>query len=436
MELLLLYLRYAAKRGKLPKPKPEHSAKEKGSIFLVRVRLGGDVGWGRDLQTGGPGTSYAGADLSGASLRELSIERADLDGATLVDANLVGARLWNVRLRGANLRGANLCSTTFEHCFFEGADLRGAKFWGTSLLHCYMEGANLHEADLNEMNLDRGTYYFSRWTPEYLAELHRRGAWIDGLNQFPEDAQEAVFRRLDGLLLTFNTRLAPVDKVFVEGLVSVLRGQSDCRVVEYREQASGAVVRLEGSQRDDLETVAEALYHRVWEMEDRANRTAMAHLASVLVEGGLGSVVARLRKLQEALGASLSDLVGRLERMEMRLPDEDAKAMLDEQAANRRALRLVRSWTPSDNPRTALDRLLASFDPDEVRLLAAQGPDGTEVVANLPSGSASPAHVGSEMVAELLRRGLLDDVFFARLEAAHPNRAEEVRKVAGLWCAR
>lgn len=423
-----MYLRYAAKRGKLPKPKPEQSAKEKGNIFLVRVRFGGDVGWGRDLQTGGPGASYAGADLSGVSLREQSIACADLEGARLVETNLAGAKLWNVRLRGADLRGANLCSTTFEHCFFEGADLRDAKFWGTSLNHCYLEGANLHEADLNEMSLDRGTYYFSRWTPEYLAELHRRGAWIDGLNQFPEDAQEAVFRRLDGLLLTFCTRLAPVDKVVVEGLVAVLRGGSDCRVVEYREQAGGAVVRLEATHRDDLEAVAEALYHRVWELEERVSRTALA-----LVEGGLGPVVTRLQKLQEALGTSLSDLVGCLERMELRLPDEDAKVMLDEQAATKRALRLVRTWTPSDNPRTALDRLLASFDPDEVRLLALEGPEGPDLVANLPAGPASPAQVGSEMVSELLRRGLLDEAFFSRLEVAHSDRAEEVRKVATLW---
>lgn len=261
-----------------------------------------------------------------------------------------------------------------------------------------------------------------------------------------------------GLVMTFHESFGQVDRLLIEALLAALLGaRTDCHLAEYRKHGVTAIIRLEGSRREDLEAVAEALYHRIWELQERAQRTTLAQLTQALVpqrtvvnqapvttqiivqnatfglHADLGPIVSRLQKLQDALGARLSDLVDRLERMELRLPSEAAAADQTVAASARRELKLVRTWDPGTHPRTALDRLLAMLEPDELRLLLARGPEGAEVVALVPAGAVAPLVLASQAADELVRRGLVDAVLFARLAEARPDLAEQVRRVAGMW---
>ncbi len=261
-----------------------------------------------------------------------------------------------------------------------------------------------------------------------------------------------------GLTLSFSTRLTAFDRFLVDGvLFGTLGPTPSCRVVEYREQGDTAIVRLEGSHRKDLEAVAEALYHCVWELQEREHEAELGRLTRRLmtpsvvnnfgpigvqnnVQGELQvvpaidpAVINRLQKLQDALGASLSDLVDRLERMELRLPSEEAASDQTAAASARRELKLVRTWDPGTHPRSALDRLLAMLEPDDLRLLLARGPEGAEVVAWVPAGAVAPMVIASQAADELVRRGMVDEGLFARVVEARPDLGEQVRKVAGMW---
>ncbi len=260
-----------------------------------------------------------------------------------------------------------------------------------------------------------------------------------------------------GLMLCFTSEMGVIDRLLVDAIIySVLGRDSLCRIAELAERGGSTTVRLECPVVDELIAVAEALYNRVWELQERAQRTTLAQLAQALapqtvnVNAPVGTqiivqnatfglyaeltpVVSRLQKLQDALGASPSDLVDRLERMELRLPSEDAAADQTAAATARRELKLVRTWDPSTHPRTALDRLLAMLEPDELRLLLARGPDGAEVVALVPAGAVAPMLLASQAADALVRRGLVDEGFFARVVAARPDLEEQVRRVAGMW---
>lgn len=74
----------------------------------------------------------------------------------------------------------------------------------------------------------------------------------------------------------------------------------------------------------------------------------------------------------------------------------------------------------------ALVELLTSlFSADELRRFAAFLP-GTNVVAALPSGTASLETLAFEMVQALERRGQIGKGFFARLEEERPGRKVEI----------
>lgn len=77
----------------------------------------------------------------------------------------------------------------------------------------------------------------------------------------------------------------------------------------------------------------------------------------------------------------------------------------------------------------ALVELLKSlFSADELRRFAAFLPGGN-VVAALPSGTASLETLAFEMVQALDRRGQIDSDFFARLEEERPGRKTEIARI-------
>ena len=62
--------------------------------------------------------------------------------------------------------------------------------------------------------------------------------------------------------------------------IRVLGQDSACRVVEYKEKGDTAIIRLRSPSQQDLETVAEALYQRVWEYQEKAQNAAMVRYAA------------------------------------------------------------------------------------------------------------------------------------------------------------
>ena len=120
-----------------------------------------------------------------------------------------------------------------------------------------------------------------------------------------------------GLTLYFSTRLSFFDRFMVEGVMfTVLGKDTTCRVVEFKEVGDdGAVVRLDGAPREELEAVAEALWNRIWEVEQESQLRALA----VATQG-----------LQVDVRAGLSDLVDRMEKIALRLPSDTAKERLDD----------------------------------------------------------------------------------------------------------
>jgi hypothetical protein len=132
--------------------------------------------------------------------------------------------------------------------------------------------------------------------------------------------QRALIGTQEGLTLYFRTRLDRFDRVLVEGtIVGVLGKDTDCDIAEFRNGEDGAVVRLTARQRVDLEQVAEALYRKVWEEEqklaqDDAQRDVQAE------DRALVRIVNLLHnpQLREGLGG----LRDRLDAMELHEPDE------------------------------------------------------------------------------------------------------------------
>jgi|GEM_PF-2087186 len=161
-----------------------------------------------------------------------------------------------------------------------------------------------------------------------------------GVSEYSLESLRGFFRRLpdrtvaDGLTLYFNTRLTTFDRFLVEGAVfGVLGKDTDCHLAEYQERGDTAIVRLEGSRREDLEAVADALWERVWEQQDKAQKTAIVRVTEAY-------------SLQLAPG--FTELRDRLDRIELRLPSDDVLEMQTDQAEahlKKKDLKVVRSWT-------------------------------------------------------------------------------------------
>lgn len=257
-------------------------------------------------------------DMSGLDLSNLKLNNANLGGAELIKTNLAAADMSGAILNGAtlykaNLNNARLCRASLKAANLNESDLNGADLLGASLLKAdltkaIMKNAILIAADLNDINLgnadlrganlsgafgkisnrfrcriDLETYQRSGWGANNLADWHLAGAAIENFDQFPSDVQAAILQQREGLTLYFSTRLTPVDRFLIDGTIfGILGKDTDCQVVEFLQREDSAIVRLQAAHRKDLETIAEALYLRVWENHKRSQETALTSVNNLL----------------------------------------------------------------------------------------------------------------------------------------------------------
>lgn len=319
---------------------------------------------------------FARADLSDSSLRYVHLDSANLDGASFINAHLIftsfqnaslreavfhGTRFVRVSFDGADISRSNWClkqrpfgvdfprsrlhgaflgGCNLQGCRMTDADLTGAnlqrcnldnvELWRANLDDCDLRHATLRGADLGEVVgfprsraesvINAHTYVASKWTLPRLAEWYVAGAIIESFDGFPPDVLHWFEGKTNGLTLYFSTRLSFFDRFLVEGVIfAVLGRDTSCRVVEFKEVSdNSALVRLAGAPQVDLERVAEALWNRVWDVEEQSQLRALA----VATQG-----------LQMDLRAGLNDLVARLERMELRSPSDDVIEMHEDQGA-------------------------------------------------------------------------------------------------------
>ena len=188
----------------------------------------------RGLRLGGADFSAAnlrGVNLSGADLRD-----ANLSGADLRDTNLSGANFFGINLRRADLNGADLSGTDLSEANLNRADLSRVNLSGANLSGANLGGVKLVEpGPRTNCHVNLRTFQRSEWDVATLAEWYRADALIDDFVRFPEDMRRAILGEQDGLSLYFNTRLTPIDRFLVDGVIFGLLGKNtDCRVVEFR----------------------------------------------------------------------------------------------------------------------------------------------------------------------------------------------------------
>lgn len=157
-----------------------------------------------------------------------------------------------------------------------------------------------------------------------------------------------VYNRDDvaGLTLYFSTKATPVDRFLIDAIIfGTLGFGTDCEVVHFEQRADSAVVRLQAADPAGLVTVADALYERVWEMQDQAQTVALQRLDKVFQLNVMGAVI--------------GTMADKIERMELRLANEiaqrlgdllgpDAIEMLRDQGAKHiqgKDSKLVMTWT-------------------------------------------------------------------------------------------
>lgn len=84
----------------------------------------------------------------------------------------------------------------------------------------------------------------------------------------------------------------------------------------------------------------------------------------------------------------------------------------------------------AERPDEALFRLFSdAFNQDELRTFLTFLPTGHSLVTTLPESGATMSHYARETVTALHRYGLVDAVFFKRLEEERPYRAADIQFV-------
>jgi len=259
---------------------------------------------------------WSGETLADANLRDCTIQGVTFDKCDLHGVSFARAKLSVTH----DPKLLNKIDGYFDSCVaFYCCDLSGASFVGASL-----DGVKIAACDLSGLALpnsvSQATVDAALCTGWDVAALAR---WVSigGELSDPESltrvlASEAT-RPAEGLTLFFNTRLTPFDRFLVDGVIfGVLGRDTDCHVIQFEERGDTAIIRFQAARHGDLEAVADALWERVWEQQERVQQAAVMTLAKGLV-------------LQ--LQPGLSDLRERLDHIELRLPGPDAKEMLDDQ---------------------------------------------------------------------------------------------------------
>jgi TIR domain len=107
----------------------------------------------------------------------------------------------------------------------------------------------------------------------------------------------------EGLTLYFDTRLTPFHRCLLDGTIfGVLGKDTDCRIVQFEERGTTAVVRLTANRRADLDAVAEALYLRVWEAQ---KAHSLMRLASALQGDAIRECLSEIRRHLDRMTLSL-----------------------------------------------------------------------------------------------------------------------------------
>lgn len=204
----------------------------------------------------------------------------------LVD--LTGSNLSETEFRPQNIKGSNLSYCTFNNaavssCGVQGSGFERVNFTGADFSQAKsFENINLSETNLHNTKPPRQcinckisytTYLNSQWTIEDLKDWSRTGIQIE-TETFPVEIIQKLYSsgiNNKGLTLYLNTPLNRVERFLADGLIVGTLGQdTDCEVVEYRCTGEGSILRLEASDTEDLQRVAQVLYDRVWEEQTNA----------------------------------------------------------------------------------------------------------------------------------------------------------------------
>jgi len=109
--------------------------------------------------------------------------------------------------------------------------------------------------------------------------------------------------------------------------------------VGFEEQGELSYARLTGS-REDLESVADAFYQRIWEAAEDDHKAREGQLTQALVSVSRAIAAPVIRE-------GLSGLHDHLDRIELRLPSDDVIEMNEDLAAkhiDKKDKALVRTW--------------------------------------------------------------------------------------------
>jgi len=223
------------------------------------------------------GKSVVGLDFTGAILLVLKDTPENPDSPmSMVPANLQGANLQGVILAGGDLSGCNLREAILDGADLQRTNLRGADLTDTSLRTANLRGADfrgvavdysaLNEAaDLSQTQFDFGNYTRNGWKLQVFQKLRERGAQIVELEKFPESFQQAWVGPKTGLTLYFDGQLSFLDEFLVRVLVlSTLDDATDCKVADFHQDDTSAMITLQAANPADLRSVAQALHRRVW----------------------------------------------------------------------------------------------------------------------------------------------------------------------------
>ena len=251
---------------------------------------------------------------------EANLQGARLSGCDFANTRFVGAKLAGAHLAGASLVGAVLATADLAGCDLSRADLSKARLEGTSLLKANLDGALLDGALIDGL-----TYVRSQWDVTDLALWLARGGRIGNRDGLPDDARTFLKGDGVGLTLSFDSRLHRFDTTAFDAFIAEILGPNTDVTIEERSNIDAAgpgLLRINGSDPEDLVAVAEAFYDRAWETALQAAEQAAVVRA---MSGGFAMLLDRLNHQRDHL-VRIEETVGIL-------GNPDIQEMLEDQGA-------------------------------------------------------------------------------------------------------
>lgn len=228
-----------------------------------------------------------------------AFDDAVLNGILLADASLESRHCRNASFLGADLRRTNLANA-----FLQDANLADADLTGADLRYACIEGACLLRTNLAGANIegtiaDMQTVTLSEWPATTVRDLKRRGLKFPQWDDFPANFRDQVDKDVVGITLTFDTRLHRFDLTAFDALIAEVLGPDTDVTIEERSNigaAGPAFVRINGSRAEDLVTIAEAFYDRIWQ----ATKAMLKERALLKVSPGM-LLLRRLDEMRDRL---------------------------------------------------------------------------------------------------------------------------------------